>query len=95
MPTTRVLQLSTGLASFAADDPGDWTFLLERARAADRGRLLDHTLAVLQTIWTEPRATFADELLSFEAIHAMPKPRPTHRLAQPLERMIGAYPRTS
>lgn len=39
-----------------------------------RGRLLDHTLAVLQTMWREPRASFADDLLRFEAVHAMPKP---------------------
>jgi probable F420-dependent oxidoreductase len=40
-----------------------------------RGKLLDHTLAVLQTLWREPRASYADDLLSFEAIHQMPKPR--------------------
>lgn len=39
-----------------------------------RGRLLDHTLAVLQTLWREQRADFSDDLLSFEAIHQMPKP---------------------
>jgi probable F420-dependent oxidoreductase len=185
----RQLQLSTGLRSFAADDPGDWTFLLDQARAADRagidrivvsdhvvfgerldeygrpeiggskggrqptgpdghwlepltllsviagqtqrvrlgtniliaalrrpvvlskmlatldvlshgrvdlgvgvgwqkeeydaagltfagrGKLLDHSLSVLRTVWTEPRASFHDELLGFDAIHSMPKPR--------------------
>ncbi|HEY8527548.1 MAG TPA: TIGR03619 family F420-dependent LLM class oxidoreductase [Acidimicrobiales bacterium] len=40
-----------------------------------RGKLLDHTLAVLQTIWRERRASFSDDLLAFEAIHSMPKPR--------------------
>jgi probable F420-dependent oxidoreductase len=40
-----------------------------------RGELLDHTLAVLRTIWTEQRASFADEHLTFDGIHSMPKPR--------------------
>jgi probable F420-dependent oxidoreductase len=40
-----------------------------------RGKLLDHTLAVLQTLWRDRRASFSDELLTFEAIHQMPKPR--------------------
>ncbi len=40
-----------------------------------RGRLLDHTLSVLQTLWAEQRATYSDDLLSFDAIHQMPKPR--------------------
>jgi probable F420-dependent oxidoreductase len=40
-----------------------------------RGRLLDHTLSVLQVLWREPRADFDDDLLSFDAVHAMPKPR--------------------
>ena len=39
-----------------------------------RGELLDHTLAVCQTLWTEPRASYADERLTFEHIHQMPKP---------------------
>jgi probable F420-dependent oxidoreductase len=39
-----------------------------------RGRLLDHTLAVMQTLWREKRAEYKDELLSFEKIHQMPKP---------------------
>lgn len=189
MTTDRPLQLSTALMSFAATDPGDWTYLLEQAQAADRagidrlvvsdhvvfgeqldeygrpeiggskggrqptgpdghwlepltllsviagqtqrvrlgtnillaalrrpvvlsktlatldvlsqgrvdlgvgvgwqkeeyeaaglsfsgrGELLDHSLSVLRTIWSEPRASFSDELLSFDAIHSMPKPR--------------------
>ena len=41
---------------------------------SDRGRLLDHTLGVLQTLWRDQRASFSDELLSFDAIHQMPKP---------------------
>ena len=44
-------------------------------RFEQRGALLDHTLSVLQTIWTQERASHADDLLSFEGIHAMPKPR--------------------
>ena len=40
-----------------------------------RGKLLDHTLAVLQTIWRETRADFSDDHLQFTAIHSMPKPR--------------------
>jgi probable F420-dependent oxidoreductase len=39
-----------------------------------RGRLLDHTLAVMQTLWREQQAEHKDELLSFEKIHQMPKP---------------------
>jgi probable F420-dependent oxidoreductase len=39
-----------------------------------RGRLLDHTLSVMQTLWRETRADFKDELLSFDKIHQMPKP---------------------
>jgi probable F420-dependent oxidoreductase len=41
---------------------------------ADRGRLLDHTLEVCQTLWREQRATYASEELRFDAIHQMPKP---------------------
>ncbi|MSV91015.1 MAG: TIGR03619 family F420-dependent LLM class oxidoreductase [Actinobacteria bacterium] len=40
-----------------------------------RGKLLDHTLSVLQTLWTEKRASFKDGYLEFDAIHQMPKPR--------------------
>ena len=39
-----------------------------------RGKLLDHTLAVMQTLWREQRASYEDEFLSFDAIHQMPKP---------------------
>ncbi|MBX6390400.1 MAG: TIGR03619 family F420-dependent LLM class oxidoreductase [Frankia sp.] len=39
-----------------------------------RGALLDHTLAVCQTLWREQRASYSDEFLTFEAIHQMPKP---------------------
>jgi probable F420-dependent oxidoreductase len=41
---------------------------------ADRGRLLDHTLDVCRTLWREPRASYASERLTFDAIHQMPKP---------------------
>jgi probable F420-dependent oxidoreductase len=40
-----------------------------------RGRLLDHSLSVMQTLWREQRASYTDDLLSFDAIHQMPKPR--------------------
>jgi probable F420-dependent oxidoreductase len=40
-----------------------------------RGRLLDHTLEVCQTLWREQRAAYDSPELRFEAIHAMPKPR--------------------
>jgi probable F420-dependent oxidoreductase len=40
----------------------------------DRGRLLDHTLEVCQTLWREPRATYESPELHFRAIHMMPKP---------------------
>lgn len=39
-----------------------------------RGEYLDHTLAVMRTLWTERVAAFDDKFLSFERIHAMPKP---------------------
>ena len=39
-----------------------------------RGRLLDHTLEVCQTLWREQRASYASPELSFHAIHQMPKP---------------------
>lgn len=39
-----------------------------------RGALLDHTLEVCRELWGKTRATFADEFLSFEGIHQMPKP---------------------
>jgi probable F420-dependent oxidoreductase len=39
-----------------------------------RGRLLDHTLEVCQTLWRETRASYKSAELSFDAIHQMPKP---------------------
>lgn len=41
---------------------------------AHRGRLLDHTLEVCKTLWTERRASYESPELSFDAIHQMPKP---------------------
>lgn len=41
---------------------------------ASRGKLLDHTLEVCRTLWREQRASFSDDLLSFDGIHQMPKP---------------------
>jgi probable F420-dependent oxidoreductase len=41
---------------------------------ATRGRLLDHTLEVCQTLWREPRASYGTAELAFDAIHMMPKP---------------------
>jgi probable F420-dependent oxidoreductase len=39
-----------------------------------RGRLLDHSLEVCQTLWRERRASYAAAELTFDGIHAMPKP---------------------
>jgi len=39
-----------------------------------RGRLLDHSLDVCQTLWRDQRATFTSPDLAFDGIHAMPKP---------------------
>jgi probable F420-dependent oxidoreductase len=39
-----------------------------------RGRLLDHTLEVCQTLWTQTRASYNSPELSFENIHQCPKP---------------------
>jgi probable F420-dependent oxidoreductase len=39
-----------------------------------RGRLLDHTLDVCRTLWRDGRASFADDRLTFEHVHQMPKP---------------------
>jgi probable F420-dependent oxidoreductase len=39
-----------------------------------RGRLLDHTLAVCQTLWRSSPASFKSEELTFEGIHQMPHP---------------------
>lgn len=41
---------------------------------AGRGRLLDETLDVCQTLWRSRWADFAGEQLQFEGIHQMPKP---------------------
>lgn len=40
-----------------------------------RGRLLDHSLEVCQTLWRDQRASFTSPDLIFDAIHTMPKPR--------------------
>jgi probable F420-dependent oxidoreductase len=40
-----------------------------------RGKLLDHTLDVCQTIWRNQRASFDGGGLKFANIHSMPKPR--------------------
>jgi probable F420-dependent oxidoreductase len=40
-----------------------------------RGRALDHTLEVCQTLWTQQRASYDSPELSFDGIHQMPKPR--------------------
>jgi probable F420-dependent oxidoreductase len=39
-----------------------------------RGRLLDHTLDVCQTLWRDVRAKYDSAELKFDAIHQMPKP---------------------
>jgi probable F420-dependent oxidoreductase len=41
---------------------------------SQRGRLLDHTLEVCQTLWREPWASYETEELAFEGIHMEPKP---------------------
>jgi len=41
---------------------------------SERGRLLDHSLAVCRRLWAEQRADFTDDRLDFESIHQMPKP---------------------
>ena len=46
-----------------------------------RGRLLDHTLEVCQTLWREQRADYDSPELTFEKIHMMPKPAPARRRA--------------
>jgi probable F420-dependent oxidoreductase len=40
----------------------------------NRGRLLDHSLEVCQTLWRQERAQYNSPELQFEAIHMMPKP---------------------
>jgi probable F420-dependent oxidoreductase len=42
---------------------------------ARRGRALDHTLEVCQTLWTQQRASYDSPELTFDGIHQMPKPR--------------------
>ncbi|CAA0136537.1 putative protein [Mycolicibacterium vanbaalenii] len=39
-----------------------------------RGALLDQTLDVCRTLWTQQRASYESAELSFEGIHQMPKP---------------------
>jgi len=39
-----------------------------------RGRLLDHSLEVCRTLWTEQRAQYRAAELTFDRIHLMPKP---------------------
>lgn len=39
-----------------------------------RGRLLDHTLEVCQTLWTQARADYRSAELEFTEVHMMPKP---------------------
>lgn len=39
-----------------------------------RGRLLDHTLEVCQTLWRNQRASYNSSELQFDGIHQMPKP---------------------
>jgi probable F420-dependent oxidoreductase len=39
-----------------------------------RGKLLDHSLEVCETLWTQMRASHHSPLLDFDAIHQMPKP---------------------
>ena len=39
-----------------------------------RGALLDHTLDVCRTLWTQQRASYESAELSFDGIHQMPKP---------------------
>lgn len=39
-----------------------------------RGRLLDHTMDVCQTLWSNEAASYDSDLLQFEGIHCNPKP---------------------
>ena len=39
-----------------------------------RGRLLDHSLEVCQTLWTQTRAAYSSPELTFDRIHQAPKP---------------------
>src|SRR6266700_2074499 len=82
-------QLSIALRTYAAEDPGTWQPVLDlgvgigwqreeyQAAGLDfgvRGRQLDLTLEVCQTLWREQRAKVDVAGLSFGAIHMMPKP---------------------
>lgn len=40
----------------------------------DRGRLLNHTIEVCQTLWRNQRASYHSDELTFANIHQMPKP---------------------
>jgi len=40
----------------------------------NRGRLLDHTLEVCETLWSRQRASYASSELAFDHIHSSPKP---------------------
>jgi probable F420-dependent oxidoreductase len=40
-----------------------------------RGRLLDHTLEVCRALWRDERASYSSPELTFDGVHAMPKPR--------------------
>lgn len=42
-----------------------------------RGRLLEHSLEVCQTLWRDQRAQYRSSELEFDAVHMMPKPRQT------------------
>ena len=39
-----------------------------------RGRLLDHSIEVCQTLWRNQRASYDSDLLKFENIHCNPQP---------------------
>jgi probable F420-dependent oxidoreductase len=41
----------------------------------NRGRLLEHTMEVCQTLWRETTAHYDSKELHFKSIHMMPKPR--------------------
>ena len=66
-----------------------------------RGRLLDHTLEVCHLLWRERRASYSSPELSFENIHAMPKPRTpggvpvwvSGNLGPPVVRRLAKYGR--
>jgi alkanesulfonate monooxygenase SsuD/methylene tetrahydromethanopterin reductase-like flavin-dependent oxidoreductase (luciferase family) len=41
---------------------------------ANRGRILDHTLTVCQTLWRDSPAHFESDGVRFDSIHCMPQP---------------------